>query len=338
MIPDPMIPSLPETRYARRFRAAAGWLLAFLAASVLRAAEPVKVRLMTDWYPQPEHGGFYQALLKGWYREAGLDVEIVPGGPNAFAIQRVATGAGDFGMGSTDDVLLANDRGIPVVALGATMQHDPQGILVHEGSPVRDFPDLEGRTLALTPGTAWFPYLVKKYGLKKVREVTHPYSVGPFVRDTNFLQQCFITSEPFFAAQAGVKTRVLLIHDSGYDPYRVFFTRAELLKGKPELVKAFTLASLRGWRSYLEDPSAVHAEIRKRNPELTPERMEFSHKALKDGRFVVGDPAKGEAPGRMVAARWNFQYETLKELGVLRGRTPVADAWTDRFISNPDKP
>jgi NitT/TauT family transport system substrate-binding protein len=311
-------------------------LLAFLCAVLpLFAAEPVKVRLMTDWYPQPEHGGFYQALLKGWYREAGLDVEIVPGGPNAFAIQRVATKAGDFGMGSTDDVILANERGIPMVAVGATMQHDPQGILIHEGSAVRGFPDLEGRTLALTPGTAWFPYLVKKYGLKKVREVAHPYSVGPFVRDTNALQQCFVTSEPFFAAQAGVKTRVLLIQESGYDPYRVFFTRAELVREKPEMVKAFVQASIRGWKSYLEDPAAVHAEIRRRNPELTPEKMDYSLKALKDGAFVTGDPAKGEAAGRMVSARWQFQYDTLRDLGVTRGRSPLESAWTDRFIDSP---
>ena len=311
-------------------------VLLFLVAGLrAAAAEPFKIRLITDWYPQPEHGGFYQALLKGWYREAGLDVEIVPGGPNTFAIQRVATKAGDFGMASTDDVLLANERGIPVVAVGATMQHDPQGILVHEASPVKDFPDLEGHVVAMTPGVAWFPYLVKKYGLKKVREVAHTYSIGTFVRDPEYLQQCFVTSEPFFAARAGAKTRVLLIKDSGYDPYRVFFTRAEMIQDHPEVVRAFTEASLRGWKSYLDSPEAVHAEVRRRNPDLTPEKMEFSWKALKDGGFVLGDPAKGESGGRMTPERWKFQYDNLKELGVIRGRSPVDAAWTDRFCNIP---
>ena len=83
-------------------------------ALVSMAADRAPVRLITDWYPQPEHGGFYYALIKGYYREAGLDVEILPGGPNAFPIQRIATKAAEFGMGSTDDVLLANDRGIPI--------------------------------------------------------------------------------------------------------------------------------------------------------------------------------------------------------------------------------
>jgi NitT/TauT family transport system substrate-binding protein len=331
-----MSPRIPSVNAPGRFLRNAALLL-LLAALRAGAAEPVKVKLITDWYPQPEHGGFYYALLKGWYREAGLDVEIVPGGPNTFAIQRVATRAGDFGMCSTDDILLANDRGIPVVAVGATMQHDPQAILLHEASPVKSFPDLEGHVVAMTPGVSWFPYLVKKYGLKKVREVAHTYSIGTFVRDPEYIQQCFVTSEPFFAEQAGAKTRVLLIKDSGYDPYRVFFTRAQMLKDHPELVRGFVEASLRGWKAYLDDPAAVHAEIRRRNPDLTPEKMEYSLKALKDGGFVLGDPAKGEAGGRMTPERWKFQYDTLKDLGVLRGRSQLDTAWTGQFC-NPKTP
>jgi hypothetical protein len=65
--------------------------------------------------------------------------------------------------------------------------------------------------------------------------------------------------------------------------------------------------------------------------------MEFSLKALKDGGFVLGDAAKGEAGGQMTAERWKFQYENLRGLGILRGRASVDAAWTDRFC-NPKKP
>jgi len=313
-------------------------LCALVALPVaLRAAEPPKVRLITDWYPQPEHGGFYHALLKGYYREGGLDVEILPGGPNAFPVQRIATTAAEFGMGSTDDVLLANDRGIPVLAVGATLQHDPQGLMVHDASPVKTFADLEGRTVAVTPGTAWFPYLIRRYGLKTTKERAHNFSIGSFLRDPDYIQMCFITSEPFFAAEAGAKARVLLISGSGFDPYRVFFTRRDYVKEHPGRVRAFVQASIRGWREYLEEPAAVHAEIRRRNPELTPAKMDFSHRALKDGSFVGGDPSKGEGPGRMAPGRWDFQFRTLKELGVLRGTSDPAQAWTGEFC-NPSNP
>lgn len=298
-----------------------------------RGADLMPVRLITDWYPQPEHGGFYHALIHGFYREVGLEVEILPGGPNALPVQRVATRGAEFGMASTDDVLLANDRGIPVVAVGATLQHDPQGLMVHDASPVKTFADLEGRTVAVTPGTAWFPYLIRRYGLKTTRERAHNFSIGAFLRDPEYIQMCFVTSEPFFASEAGVKARVLLISGSGFDPYRVFFTRRDWLKDHPEKVRAFVGASVRGWKAYLADPSSVHAEIRRRNPELTPAKMDYSLKALKDGAFVVGDPAKGEAPGRMAAGRWEFQHRTLKELGVLRGAFDPKTAWTGEFCN-----
>ncbi|HMO63840.1 MAG TPA: ABC transporter substrate-binding protein, partial [Verrucomicrobiota bacterium] len=274
----------------------------------------------------------YCALLEGLDRAAGLDVVIVQVGPNTFVVQRLATGQGEFGLGSTDDVLLAVDRGIPLVAVGATMQHDPQGIMVHAASAVRGFADLEGRTIAVTPGAAWLKYLVKKYGLKRLREIAHTYSTAAFVRDPDYIQQCFITSEPFFAQQAGVPARVLLIKDSGYAPYRVFFTRRDFLRAQSEAVRAFTAASIRGWAAYLDDPAEVHAEILRRNPELDAEKMEFSLAALRRHRFITGDPEAGEAAGRLTEARWQFQHDILRELGVIRGRFPVTDAFTREFL------
>lgn len=292
-------------------------LTASLASS---AAELKKVRFITDWYPQPEHGGFYYAWLKGYYRDAGLDVEIIAGGPSSFAIPKVATAQVEFGMGATDDILLANERGLPLVAVGATMQHDPQGVMVHDTSPIRRFEDLGGHTVAVVQGSAWFSYMVKKFDLKGVKERPLTFSVAPFLKDTNYVTQCFITSEPFFVEKAGVKARVLLLQDTGYDPYRVFFTTQKFAKENPEVVRGFVAASIRGWKEYMADPDPVHAELQKRNPELNPEKMRYSWQALKDGKFVLGDPSKGDVPGQFVDSRWKFQYDILRDLKlVVRG-------------------
>src|SRR5665213_482954 len=96
----------------------------------------VKVRFQTDWYPQPEHGGYYQALAKGYYAAEGLDVEIVPGGPNAQVMALVATGRADLGMTNGDDVIVAVARGVPIKMVAAEMQRDPQGILFHAEHPL----------------------------------------------------------------------------------------------------------------------------------------------------------------------------------------------------------
>src|SRR5450755_3269656 len=85
-----------------------------------------KVVLQADWYPQPEHGGFYTAIVKGYYKDEGLDVSIHPGGPYVTVEQQVSSGAAQFGMGSSDKTLESIADGLPLVAVAATMQHDPQ--------------------------------------------------------------------------------------------------------------------------------------------------------------------------------------------------------------------
>ena len=59
----------------------------------------VPIKFQADWYPQPEQGGFYNALIKGYYKEEGLDVTIIPGGPYGNGLQMVASGAAQFSMG-----------------------------------------------------------------------------------------------------------------------------------------------------------------------------------------------------------------------------------------------
>ena len=83
-------------------------------ASAIGAPGPVKIKFQTDWYPQPEHGGYYQALARGFYAEEGLDVEILPGGPNAQVMTSVAVGRADLGMTNGDDVIVAIARGVPI--------------------------------------------------------------------------------------------------------------------------------------------------------------------------------------------------------------------------------
>src|SRR5271170_5352523 len=106
---------------------------------------PIPITLQTDWYPQPEQGGFYDALLKGYYKEEGLDIHIAPGGPYISGEQQVSGGAAQLAMGSSDRVIVAVSRGLPVIAVAATMQQDPQAIMLHKESPVQNFGDLDGR-------------------------------------------------------------------------------------------------------------------------------------------------------------------------------------------------
>jgi NitT/TauT family transport system substrate-binding protein len=273
------------------------------------------VAFQTDWYPQPEHGGFYEALLKGYYRDEGLDVTILPGGPTNVADQQVSMGVAQFAMGSSDRLLEADSQGEPLIAVGATMQSDPQGVMLHADSPVHSFQDLDGHAIAVKAGSTWFEYLVRRYSLKNAREIPATYSIANFLADPNYIQQIFVTSEPFFAQKAGASVRTLLISGTGYSPYRVFYTSRDYLAQHPDLVAKFTRASIRGWRDYMQNPSRVNAELLNRNPAQAPEQMQFTWQALKDGHFIDGgDPAN---TGRMDPARWTTMYSQLSDLKLI---------------------
>jgi NitT/TauT family transport system substrate-binding protein len=290
-----------------------------------------KVTLQADWYPQPEHGGFYTALVKGYYKEEGLDVTIHPGGPYLQPYQQVAAGAVEFGMGASDKILESVAAGQPLVAVAATMQYDPQGIMVRKDSAVRSFADLSGRTVAVQPGSTWFRYLVERYKLHDVREVPSMMSVANFIANPDYIQQAFATSEPYFARQAGIETHFLLVSEAGFNPYRVMFTNRDFLSKHPEIVGKFVRASIRGWREYLKDPAAANQAVSKLNPALTSAWVEFSWQALRDGHFVAGEDASGALVGQMNVERWTKIYKQLLELKVIEKEIDPASAYTLQF-------
>ncbi len=295
------------------------------------------ITLQTDWYPQPEHGGFYDAKIRGYYKEEGLDVTILPGGPYLNSDQQVSIGAAQFEMASSDHILQAIGNGLPLVAIGATMQHDPQGVMVHQDSPVHSFKDLDGHAVAILVGrSTWFDYLVKRYQLKNVREVPATLSVANFLQDPGYIQQVFVTSEPFFARQAGVPVRTLLISETGYDPYRVFATSRSFLQEHPEIVAKFVRASLRGWKDYLQNPGDVNAVISKLNPAMSVPQMQFSYAALRDQHFIAGPG--GADLGQFDPARWTSMYQQLLELKVIQKPFDPAIAYTLRFLPKFGKP
>jgi NitT/TauT family transport system substrate-binding protein len=324
-----------------RLARATGWILilALLAGGCRRKAAVVippgglrKVVLQTDWFPQAEHGGFYQALAKGFYREAGLDVEILPGGPGATIKLSVAKGLADFGMYRSDDVIVAASRGLPLIIVGAVLQHDPEALLVRASSPVKTLADLNGRSVIAPPSMTWIPYVKQKYGIKfDLRPLN--YGLAVFLADPEAIQQCMMTSEPYFAEQRGVKVRTVPLADSGYDPYHSIICRRELVRNSPDVVRTFVAASIRGWRDYLEgDPAPAHALIQQRNSQMSAGQLEYSRRALIAHALVTGDPAQGERIGRISLKRIQQQIDVLTEMKILEVPVTAASVATRAFL------
>src|SRR5471032_699346 len=121
---------------------------AIIAALLQPAAAATKLRFVTDWKAQAEHGGFYQALAEGLYAKRGLDVKIIQGGPEVNVPQLLAGGAADFGMGSNSFISLNMVKtGVPVRAVMAIFQKDPQVLISHPRRDINSLAERGGKRL-----------------------------------------------------------------------------------------------------------------------------------------------------------------------------------------------
>lgn len=292
-----------------------------------------KVVLQTDWFAQPEHGGFYQALAKGYYREVGLDVTIVPGGPNAMTTQQVLRRRAHFAMNRADTIYGLVQQGVPIQLVMATLQHDAQAILLHAQNPITELAQLDGQRIMAIPGLMWIRWLKAKYGIE-FTVIPHDFGLNRFFNDPDFIQQCLLTNEPFFAQQHGLAVRVLPLADSGFDPYHGIYALTDTIENNPDMVQRFVAASRRGWRDFIEgDPAPAFELISAANPRMSPELMKFSHQALKNHQLVRG---RRDTPdyGKLDSIRLNNLIQALHELGLVEtANTQQADWFTLRFVT-----
>ncbi|KXU35529.1 hypothetical protein AXK11_05920 [Cephaloticoccus primus] len=288
--------------------------------------------MQSDWFPQAEHGGFYQALARGFYREAGLDVTINPGGPGSHVRLKVSRGDADFGMLRSDDLAMSVAQGLPLVMVGALMQHDGEALLVHADSPVRDFADLDGQTVMAPLSMVWVSFIQKKYGIS-FNLVPVQYGLASFFADPKLVRSCYLTSEPFFAQQQGVPVRALSLIDADYDVYSGLIARRELLRDKPEVVRAFVAATMRGWEDYLTgDPRPADELILKSNPQMSQAQLDYSRAAMIKHGIVKGFPEKEEALGAIKLPRLQHEIDRLREFGALDKNVRAEDIATLDFL------
>lgn len=277
----------------------------------------IPVTLQTDWYAQAEHGGFYQAIVEGYYEEVGLDVTINQGGPNAMGTQKVVSQSVEFGIGRADDMIVHASNNLPLIIVAALMQHDPQALLVHEESGIKSFKDLDGRTVMATPGAAMIRFLEKRYDIS-LNLVPLDFGMSRFLADINFVQQCFITNEPYYIEKEGANAKTLLIADSGYDPYRVIFTSRGYAEKNPEIVEAFVAASIKGWKSYMAGPrEKTNALITKLHSKMTAEFLDYSVKTMAEHHLVEGNESVDQT-GLIQPARVQDMINNLLAVGLIK--------------------
>ncbi len=311
-----------------------------IASSVPAAAQTLdKVSFGTNWVAQAEHGGFFQAVADGTYKKYGLDVTLVPGGPNINNRILMISARLDFFMSAnslqTFDAVANN---IPTVAIASMFQKDPQVLLAHPEANVKKLEDLKPLTLFVSKEgiVSYFQWLKSEYGFDESKVKPYTFNPQPFLADKKSAMQGYVSSEPFTVEKAGgFKPTIVLLADQGFNSYSTLIeTRRELAESKPDLVQRFVDASAIGWYNYIYgDNSAANALIKKMNPEMTDELLAFSVARMKEYGIVDSGDTLKDGIGAMNDGRMASFFDKMVKAGVVKSDLDYRKGYTLRFVN-----
>src|SRR3989441_1042005 len=344
--PGPLFSPANQENETMRFASAFAFVMAAMTATAsVVPSRPAgaqtldKVSFGTNWVAQAEHGGFYQALADGTYSKYGLDVTIVPGGPQVNNRILLPVGKLDFFMSAnTLQSFDAIEQNVPTLAVAAMFQKDPQVLIAHPGQGIERFEDLKKLTLFISKEglASYFQWLKADFGFSEARVKPYTSNPQPFLADKRSAMQGYVTSEPFaIEKQAGFKPKVFLIADQGFNGYSTLIeTRRDLVATKPDLVQRFVDASIIGWVNYLYgDNKAANALIKRQNPEMTDELLAYSIAKMKEYGIVDSGDATTLGVGAMTDARMKSFYDKMVRVGVVKPSIALDKAYTLRFVN-----
>ncbi|HEY2136955.1 MAG TPA: ABC transporter substrate-binding protein [Xanthobacteraceae bacterium] len=298
-----------------------------------------KVSFGTNWAAEAEHGGFYQALADGTYRQYGLDVAIVPGGPQVNNRILLPVGKLDFFMSAnTLQSFDAVEQNIPTLVVAALFQKDPQVLIAHPDVGINQFEDLKGHTLFVSKEgmTTYFQWLKSDYKFEESQVKPYTFNAQPFLADKQSVMQGYVTSEPYAIERQGrFKPKVFLLADFGFNSYSTLIeTRRDLTENKPGLVQRFVDASIIGWYHYLYgDNSAGNALIKQQNPEATDELLAYSVAKMKEHGIVDSGDSTTLGIGAMTDARMASFFDKMVRAGVVKPTVDFRKSYSVRFVN-----
>jgi len=318
--------------------------LAALAA-MIALADPAqaldKVRFGTNWLADPEAGGFFQAAADGTYEKYGLDVDIIPGGPQSNGGLLLLFGKLDFFMGG-DMIgnLLSAESKLPLIAVAADFQKSPQIFMSHPDVGLDKWADLPNAQPVYVGAGAintFYAWLRIAYGFKDENIRPYNFNSAPFMKNKDSIQQGYLTAEPYeIERQGGFKPNIFLLSDYGYDTYSTLIvTRREIVDKTPDLVQRFVDASAIGWYNYLYgDNSKANELIKTDNPDISDAQIAFSIAEMKAHGVVDSGDTLKLGIGAMTDARWKDFFDKMVATGMIDARTDYKRAYTLQFVNH----
>ncbi|MCW9053720.1 MAG: ABC transporter substrate-binding protein [Motiliproteus sp.] len=226
-----------------------------LSSLVWTAEVPVSLQLL--WKHQFQFAGYYVAKERGFYKEAGLDVEIKEFSNQTDLVGDVVNGNNTFAVGRSS-LIVDKGRGSPIVALMAAFQQSPLMLITKTSSGIETPQDLKGQRVMITKDAEQVAEILAMMLRQGVREADfdqqdHSFNLEDLVNGVTDAYGAYLSNEPYQLQQRGIPYHVLHPRDFGFDMYSdILFTSERYLAEHPEKVQAFLHATIRGWEHAFE--------------------------------------------------------------------------------------
>lgn len=311
--------------------------LVLFLAPMASAQDKVSVRL--KWFSTVRNAGFDLAVAKGFYKEETLEVAVNPGGPGIKAVNTVAAGSDTFGVVGLDQVLIAHEKGLYLVALMAHFQKSPTVWLVKKDSGIRGFEDFAGKRVEVTYGSSTeseYAAVLRKLGIdrKKVIEVPRPKDMSLFLAGRTDVHVTFMIDGPYLARKAGADVNLITPDRYGVDFYSdVIFARKDLVDKNPDLVRRFIRATVKGYKYLIEHPEEAVEVALKISKEL--DRQQQLDEAKANNALMQGPDTERHGLGWINKTRVQQQRDVMAEQGLLKQAVPVEEVVNTSFLEAP---
>jgi class 3 adenylate cyclase/ABC-type nitrate/sulfonate/bicarbonate transport system substrate-binding protein len=274
------------------------------------------VSLQLKWRHQFQFAGYYAALAKGFYREAGLDVQIREGGPDTNVPALVSEGKADFGV-CTSSTLIAKAKGLDLVVLGVIFQHSAAALLVPRRTGIGTLSELQGHRLMDAPDSDDVAAMLKREGVDyaKLPRVAHNGDPQDLADGKADAMVGYSANEPFVLDQLGVPYELFAPRAFGFDFYGdSLCTSTREVKAHPQQVRAFLVASLKGWDYALSHKEEIADLIRDR----------YSTRKSRDALLFEARRIQALVHPQLIPLgtqnrqHWQHIADTYRDLGMLR--------------------
>lgn len=298
-------------------RSAVLWVFCSLFSLSIAAGSddltPVKLHL--KWQHQFQFAGYYAALKKGFYQEAGLDVALVEASADKNPVQAVLSGEAEFGVG-TSELLLNYHKGDPVVVLAAIMQHSPLALATLKSSGITNIHQLAAESIMIEANSLELLAYLKSEGIDvdHLKLVEHSFDIKQLIKDKVVAMSIYITDETFAFDEEGLNYQLFRPITSGIDFYGDnLFTTQDVIDRQPKVVENFRKASIEGWKYAVQHPDEI-IEFILSDFSQRKSREHLRYEAEKMLNLMRPDLVE---IGYMNPGRWQHIAYTYSQLGLL---------------------